>query len=159
MSDLIDTTPTGRRSRKDTIQLLASAVGMLIIASTYIGVAARYLWPGGRTSGQALRYPLNTLPFDNGVAGPVTYEFTKGKGDVAGVYLSKIDQHVVGLEQTCTHLGCPVSWDAQTGRFLCPCHGSIFSRTGQVLRGPAPRPLLRHEVEIVDNIIVVKGRI
>ena len=41
----------------------------------------------------------------------------------------------------CTHLGCRYSWYAPTNEFACPCHGSIYSITGKVLGGPAPRPL------------------
>jgi menaquinol-cytochrome c reductase iron-sulfur subunit len=41
----------------------------------------------------------------------------------------------------CPHLGCHYSWHPETGEFACPCHGSIYSITGKVLGGPAPRPL------------------
>ena len=27
------------------------------------------------------------------------------------------------------------------GRFKCPCHGSIYNRYGQIIQGPAPRPM------------------
>jgi menaquinol-cytochrome c reductase iron-sulfur subunit len=41
----------------------------------------------------------------------------------------------------CTHLGCRYDWEPNPGRFLCPCHGSLFGLDGKVLAGPAPRPL------------------
>jgi menaquinol-cytochrome c reductase iron-sulfur subunit len=41
----------------------------------------------------------------------------------------------------CPHLGCHYAWHAETHEFVCPCHGSIYSITGKVLGGPAPRPL------------------
>jgi menaquinol-cytochrome c reductase iron-sulfur subunit len=41
----------------------------------------------------------------------------------------------------CPHLGCRYSWHPETLEFACPCHGSIYSITGKVLGGPAPRPL------------------
>lgn len=41
----------------------------------------------------------------------------------------------------CTHLGCRYHWDDATRHFECPCHGSVFALDGQVLAGPAPRPL------------------
>ena len=41
----------------------------------------------------------------------------------------------------CPHLGCHYSWYLETREFACPCHGSIYSITGEVLGGPAPRPL------------------
>ncbi len=41
----------------------------------------------------------------------------------------------------CTHLGCHYKWNPEDGRFECPCHGSVFTISGKVIGGPAPRPL------------------
>lgn len=57
------------------------------------------------------------------------------------------------LSLTCTHLGCTVAVTA-TG-LACPCHGSTFDRQGQVLSGPAGRPLARYTVEERDDRVVV----
>lgn len=48
----------------------------------------------------------------------------------------------------CTHLGCGYRWIAGRDLFLCPCHDSTFSIDGEVLSGPAPRPLDRFETRI-----------
>ena len=42
---------------------------------------------------------------------------------------------------TCTHRGCEVALNAAEGRLDCPCHGSRYALDGQVLAGPARRPL------------------
>lgn len=49
----------------------------------------------------------------------------------------------------CPHMGCRYNWHPRLQKFICPCHGSIFSITGKVLGGPAPRPLdtLPHKIE------------
>ncbi len=46
------------------------------------------------------------------------------------------------LTATCTHEACTVNgYSSSTQRFICPCHGSVFSVTGQVVGGPAPSAL------------------
>ena len=41
----------------------------------------------------------------------------------------------------CSHLGCSVKFNAAARRFECPCHGSLFNTSGQVIHGPATYPL------------------
>lgn len=51
----------------------------------------------------------------------------------------------------CTHLGCTVNYYSNDGKFHCPCHGSVFGPEGQVLGGPAPRPLEWLEVTLARD--------
>lgn len=53
---------------------------------------------------------------------------------------------VLALSGLCTHLDCRFHWDGQRQRFLCPCHGSEFSESGELLRGPAKRSLDRFAI-------------
>jgi len=65
------------------------------------------------------------------------------------------DGSFLALSRTCTHLGCSVPWDEKQGKFVCPCHGSTFSLTGEVLTSPAPRPLDIFPLRIENRIIKV----
>jgi nitrite reductase/ring-hydroxylating ferredoxin subunit len=48
----------------------------------------------------------------------------------------------------CTHMGCLLNWQASGRRLLCPCHGSAYDATGQVVSGVARHPLPRIQVRV-----------
>ena len=64
-------------------------------------------------------------------------------GTIAGGVVLTTDASggVHGVSATCTHQGCSVQ-GPRDGKVSCPCHGSEFdASSGNVLRGPATRPL------------------
>ena len=69
----------------------------------------------------------------------------------ARAYLTKVNDEVIALSEKCTHLGCRTPFCASSGRFECPCHGSVFNRAGDYAAGPAPRGLDRYAVEVGDD--------
>lgn len=50
------------------------------------------------------------------------------------------------VSPVCKHQGCTV--DIAPDRLECPCHGSMYTREGRVLRGPTQAPLDRFAVEV-----------
>lgn len=71
-------------------------------------------------------------------------------------YLVRLaDGGLLALHRRCTHLACVVLWDAEAGRFNCPCHGSEFQPDGAVLNPPAPRPLVRFPVIVEGDTVSV----
>jgi glycine/D-amino acid oxidase-like deaminating enzyme/nitrite reductase/ring-hydroxylating ferredoxin subunit len=51
------------------------------------------------------------------------------------------DGEVICRSAACTHMGCVVQWNPFEQCWDCPCHGSQFAPDGQVLNGPAVKPL------------------
>ena len=137
------------------------------ISLGYIGAVIAYLIPlkgaGSRPQdlGPITADAVGGVPFNAGVAGPFTYDAT-GRGDAQGVFAVRTAGNTTGvnlvLDQTCTHLGCPVAWTPASTSFNCPCHGSVFDRKGDRTAGPAPKPLYKHNFRVKDGHLWVEGR-
>jgi cytochrome b6-f complex iron-sulfur subunit len=61
------------------------------------------------------------------------------EGWTTPLYVLATDDGYAVLSPICTHQGCTVA--VQGDHLVCPCHGSTYTRSGTVLRGPAEQPL------------------
>jgi carotenoid phi-ring synthase / carotenoid chi-ring synthase len=62
----------------------------------------------------------------------------------------------VAYDGRCTHMGCPVSPDALTGGFFCPCHAGRYDASGIPVSGPPKAPLARLAAQPEGEKLVVK---
>ena len=76
------------------------------------------------------------------------------------VWIVRTEKGIYALIAKCTHLGCTPTWFEPENRFMCPCHGTNFSREGDVISGPAPKPLFRAAITLADDaqLLVNKAR-
>jgi cytochrome b6-f complex iron-sulfur subunit len=82
-------------------------------------------------------------------------------------YVIRLRDGFRALSSVCTHLGCITRYQPGEGVIACPCHGSRFSLDGEVLAGPAPRPLRwlqmelssRGEIEVDTAVEVPEGTV
>lgn len=86
---------------------------------------------GGKLE-MVLRKPED-LALDEGAAVTI-------RGRRAGAYRDK-EGKLYLVDTTCTHMGCEVEWNDGDRTWDCPCHGSRFSIEGEVMEGPAEKPL------------------
>ena len=71
------------------------------------------------------------------------------------VSLLRIDEaRYSALLMSCTHQKCATEWNKD--HYVCPCHGSRFSATGEVIRGLARESLRSFPVEVLKDRIIVK---
>lgn len=57
------------------------------------------------------------------------------------------------LNITCTHKKCDVEYNGS--KFECPCHGSMYSKSGKVLNGPAKKNLKKYSTSFDEDTGVV----
>lgn len=125
------------RKRRNFIATLILALGGL----GFLGTFFKPRLPAGKVR---LDVPLQTVPADGALV------FRQAR-----VALVREGEKTEALDLTCTHLGCTVAVTAT--ELVCPCHGSRFDRRGNVLQGPAKRPLQRLQLEERAGRWVVTG--
>jgi cytochrome b6-f complex iron-sulfur subunit len=62
---------------------------------------------------------------------------------------------LIAVNPKCTHQGCDVKWAAEEKKYACPCHGASFDANGEVLNGPATKPLTAYSAKIVGTQVLV----
>ena len=145
------TMPSAMR-RKFIHRMLNMSLGLWAVTAAAGGtyVAGRYVWPApdqAKTGGEReVSFPKSDLA-EKGLVKLLV------EGKPVGVF--QTDDGVRALELVCTHLGCLVDWNADVSEMQCPCHGSRYDATGQVLQGPAPEPLPRYSVRVAGDTVIV----
>jgi mono/diheme cytochrome c family protein/nitrite reductase/ring-hydroxylating ferredoxin subunit len=71
------------------------------------------------------------------------------------MYMVNTQGYLFALSQKCPHLGCHVPYCKSSGRFECPCHGSVYDLAGEYIAGPAPRGMDRYHVTLQGEHVVV----
>lgn len=68
-------------------------------------------------------------------------------------------ESIVAFSLLCTHKGCPVSFYADRGMMVCPCHWSSFdpAKAGRIIIGQASEPLPQITLRINDGVVQAVG--
>jgi glycine/D-amino acid oxidase-like deaminating enzyme/nitrite reductase/ring-hydroxylating ferredoxin subunit len=85
----------------------------------------------------ALRKPEDLAPNEGAVVSV--------NGKRAGAYKDEQGKLYI-VDTTCTHMGCELEWNSGDRTWDCPCHGSRFSIQGDIVEGPAKKPLNKLEL-------------
>lgn len=106
-------------------------------------------------------YYVNASVQGNRLAIP-TAEFAKGRFALVDAPRFRLPLYVYrasdgsysAVSTRCMHRGCQV--EPGGDHLICPCHGSEYSNSGEVLKGPTQRPLQRFPVTVEDDHVVIE---
>lgn len=135
-------------SRRKFLARATAAIGGVITAGFGIPAVAYFISPtkrAERTStwlslGSSSKVEIGTPTLFKAEIDRTTGWVTETE-EVSFYVITEDGRDYTALSNVCTHLGCRVRWVGDQGEFFCPCHGAVFSKDGQVVAGPPPRPL------------------
>jgi Rieske Fe-S protein len=107
----------------------------IVLAGAWSLLVWRFLVPGQESRKKPL---LEIKKGDIPPRGALVYRRSR-------VVVIRNEEEIYALSLVCTHLGCTVN--VTPDKLVCPCHGSMFDRSGAVLKGPSDKPLRRLEVQ------------
>lgn len=154
--------PEGDPGRRRFLTRVIGAINAVIGGTLGAVLGGAIVSPGlaGREEHWLTAGSLSSLPVDTPT--PVTVRVTRedGYSQVVSrevVFLVKsASSEVTALSSTCTHLGCRVSWVAESQELRCPCHGGVFDATGAVKSGPPPAPLAKLQARVDGDQVLVQ---
>ena len=81
-------------------------------------------------------------------------EYNNGGGAILVEHNS--DDTYRAISGICTHQGCIVTdYDGNSDVFVCPCHGSRFDLSGNVVQGPAGSKLRQYTTRLENNSLII----
>lgn len=135
----------GQPDRRDFLSRIglgacaAAAVGSGLVTLDFLKPKVLFEPATTFRAGSPSDYPDGTVRFNKEQKAYVV-------GSPGGVY---------ALSAVCTHLGCITRFLSDQSVIACPCHGSRFDLEGNVVEGPAPRPLPWLDVTLDSSGLLV----
>jgi len=163
MTDQVETS-TSLPSRRDLLIFVSLAAGGIASAIVSLPLIGFLIAPLFRREPAVWRDvgPLDKFPI--GETSKVTLQDSSsiawgGEDSLTAAWLRRVDQQTFqAFAVDCTHLGCPVRWEASAELFMCPCHGGVYYKDGEVAAGPPPHPLQQFPVRILNNTVQMEWR-
>ena len=132
-----------------TLATMVSACGGSSSPTGPSGMTSRLATQTGRFTGSGVQVALAGTPLGE-TGGAALVESTAGLFLLARTGPTTFS----AIDAVCSHESCTVS-DADGAAYVCPCHGSRYSRTGQVLAGPATASLRQFATTFADDVVTI----
>ena len=136
--------------------LVAAAVTIPLVGF-FLGPIYRKFPPVWRNVGPLDKFKIGaTVQVDLLTSGALPWD---GPAQRIGAWLRRNNENNFTVYSSkCTHLGCPVRWIPSAELFMCPCHGGIYFKDGDVAAGPPPEPLQQFPARVRSGQVEVQWR-
>ena len=118
--------PTSRRTIRPTGALGIARINAAVAMTLVSGLANAEL------------HPVTRVPDQGGDV---------GRRDLRPMGVARVDGQTCAVVALCTHLGGTLTWNDAENSWDCPLHGSRFTPDGDVIEGPATRPLRQAAID------------
>ncbi|MGB3683164.1 MAG: Rieske 2Fe-2S domain-containing protein [Rubrobacteraceae bacterium] len=144
---------TRRKFIRTVAVLGAGAAGVSVLAGC--GNAGTASLPAG-TAGKgepAAVSPGEAIAATDEVEPNSAVPYTNAETGAQEVLIRLPNEDLVAYSAVCTHQACIVSYQPQTEKLACPCHGGVFdpAKDAAVVSGPPPTPLPDVAFEVRDG--------
>jgi menaquinol-cytochrome c reductase iron-sulfur subunit len=158
-----DKNEISRRDLFAKIGMLLNGLAVTILTVPVIGYLVSPIIGGDRgqykrwiTLGELDEFPegqTRLAKFENPIAG-----VADGETDHTPCWVRRIQgEQFQVFAVNCAHLGCPVRWFAQSGLFMCPCHGGVYYQDGSRASGPPPRGLFEYAYKVEGSKLLIEA--
>ncbi len=153
-------------SRRDVfarIGMLLNGIAVAVLAVPVVGYLVSPVLGGDRGTykrwiplGELDEFPegqTRLAKFENPISG-----VADGETDRIPCWVRRVQgEQFQVFAVNCAHLGCPVRWFAQSGLFMCPCHGGVYYQDGSRASGPPPRGLFEYPYKVEDGKLLIEA--
>lgn len=127
--------------------LLGAGVGGVALVAAGCGSSSKNSTPAPAATGGGAQgiIAMSKVPADSAVS----VQDSTGRT----LLITQSGGKLTALDATCTHMQCTVGVSGD--HLACPCHGSMYTLTGQVTQGPAPKALATVSVKVSSGQVVL----
>ena len=148
-------------TRREFCACCTKAAGLLAVGAA-AGCGGSPTGPGGNAqsltsvsstvSGRTVSVPIGAGSPLASTGGMATTQTSVGT-----FLLTRTDANSMAvLTATCTHEGCTINGFSGS-QFVCPCHGSTFTSSGAVVKGPANRSLQQFTAQVNGDVATISA--
>ncbi|CAM4388734.1 nitrite reductase/ring-hydroxylating ferredoxin subunit [Paenibacillus endophyticus] len=140
--------------RRGFMKTMVGAAGVFAISTLpWGGLAAKELM-GFHTKSYAKKKIVDIASLSIGESA----EFSYPSEHESALLIRLGENEYKAYQNACTHLKCPVFWNREEEKMVCPCHHGYFdAKTGKPTAGPPRRPLPEIAVVVENGAVIATG--